>query len=244
MPSVFSANVAQQLRYYVYLYVNPLDNSVFYVGKGKGNRAFSHLEVADESAKAAMIAEIRAAGIEPGIEILAHGISDEETAFKIEAAVIDLLKPAGLTNKVGGYHSRTHGRMTLEQIRALYDSKPVDITEPSLLVRINQLYRHTLSPAELYDVTRGYWKLGPERNRVQFVMAVYEGVIREVYSVEAWFRAGATFSTRTDAHRFDPTRWEFVGRIADDSVRKKYLYRSVAHCFSNASQNPVKYMPD
>ena len=35
--------VARKLGYYVYLYVNPIDESIFYVGKGKGGRALAHL---------------------------------------------------------------------------------------------------------------------------------------------------------------------------------------------------------
>lgn len=29
-------------RYYVYCLINPRDNQVFYIGKGVGNRVFSH----------------------------------------------------------------------------------------------------------------------------------------------------------------------------------------------------------
>ncbi len=36
--------VIEKLGYYVYAYVNPFDNTIFYVGKGKGNRVLSHLE--------------------------------------------------------------------------------------------------------------------------------------------------------------------------------------------------------
>lgn len=35
---------APGLGYYVYLYVNPVNESVFYVGKGKNGRALAHLQ--------------------------------------------------------------------------------------------------------------------------------------------------------------------------------------------------------
>jgi hypothetical protein len=131
--------------------------------------------------------------------------------------------------------------MTLEQICAIYATKPAVIEEPSLLIRVNKLYRHTMTPSELYDVTRGYWKVGPDRDKVQLAMAVYARVIREVYVVEKWFPAGTTFTTRTDKDRYDSSRWEFVGRIANDSLRKKYVNLSVAHLFSASAQNPIQY---
>ena len=234
--------VLNQLQFYVYLYVNPINDSVFYVGKGKGNRAFAHLNDTTESAKVALIREIRSAGMEPKIEILVHGLKTEEMALKIEAAVIDLIGKANLTNKVAGYHSRSHGRMTLAQVHALYQSEEAKISEPSLLIRINQLYRYTMSPIELYDATRGIWKAGLNRDKVDFAMAVYEGVIREVYGIAQWLPAGSTFSTRSMESDRLPGRWEFVGRVADDAVRGKYLYKSVRHYFGSSSQNPLLYV--
>jgi hypothetical protein len=242
MPTRFNAGVAHKLGYYVYLYINPIDDQVFYVGKGKGNRAFAHLDAEGPARKKAAIDEIRAAGYEPRVEILVHGLSDEDTAFKIEAAIIDLYPPGQLANEVRGYHSRTHGRMGLEQVRALYQAEPVDITEPAILIRINKLYRHTMTAVELYDATRGCWVVGANRDRARLAMAVYGRVIREVYEIQAWFPAGSTFMARPNAAGPDSGRWEFVGRLAADAIRRKYLLRSVAHYFPKASQNPILYL--
>ncbi len=40
----FTSKVADQLKYYVYLYIDPRDSKTFYIGKGTGNRAFTHLK--------------------------------------------------------------------------------------------------------------------------------------------------------------------------------------------------------
>lgn len=242
MTQSFSASVAHRLRHYVYLYINPIDEQVFYVGKGRGNRAFVHLDDPGPSAKAELIAEIRQAGHEPRIEILVHGLESEEVALKIEAAVIDLFGPDRLTNEVRGYHSRSHGRMQLAQVKAIYEARPAEIAEPALLIRVNKLYRYTMTPLELYEATRVAWKIGPDRDKVKFAMPVYAGVIREVYEIQAWFPEGSTFLSRKTPNPPAPNRWEFIGRIAGDSIRKKYLYRSVAHYFPKASQNPILYV--
>ena len=92
--------VARKLGHYVYLYVNPLDRSIFYVGKGKGARALAHLDDAEKGSVAKTIRTIRAAGAEPEIEILAHALPSAEIALQVEAAVIDALGVAGLANAV------------------------------------------------------------------------------------------------------------------------------------------------
>ena len=40
--------VTRHLGFYVYLYVDPADDSIFYVGKGKGGRALAHLSADEE----------------------------------------------------------------------------------------------------------------------------------------------------------------------------------------------------
>lgn len=37
-------------------------------------------------------------------------------------------------------------------------------------------------------------------------------------------------------------RYEFVGRIAEEDIRKKYKDKSVAKIFTKGEQNPVKYI--
>ena len=58
----FPREVFQKLKYYVYLYSDPSTGRVFYVGKGAGNRAFSHLDEESDSDKAEKIRQIRKSG--------------------------------------------------------------------------------------------------------------------------------------------------------------------------------------
>jgi hypothetical protein len=53
--------VARKLGYHVYLYVNPIDHSVFYVGKGKNGRALAHLRADERKAIAKSIRKIEEA---------------------------------------------------------------------------------------------------------------------------------------------------------------------------------------
>lgn len=236
---IFTDEICRKLKHYVYLYIDPASGGVFYVGKGKGNRAFHHLDDRSESEKCDRIRAIRKAGREPKIELLAHGL-DEYAALQLEAAVIDLLGCSTLTNAVRGLKSGTYGRMTIDQVRAIYAAEEVDIKHPTILIRINDLFRYGMTDIELYDATRGVWKAGPKRAKAKYALAVFEGVVQEVYEIAGWFRGGSTLCKRsgTDA----PDRWEFVGRIALDSVRNRYRFKSVRSHLPQGAQNPIRYV--
>lgn len=235
--------VAQRLGYYVYLYTDPRNQRVFYVGKGQGGRVLKHLLADDGSRKAQVIEELRQAGLEPQIDILAHRLPSEEAALRIEAAVIDLYGLGELTNVVRGWKSVELGRIPLPQLVTYYAAEPVEVIDPALLIRINLLYRHGMSESELYEATRGVWKLGERRNRARYALAVFEGVVREVYTVEAWYPGGTlTYSTRPAADVDAPDRWEFEGRVAPKTVRSRYVDRSVAAYFKRGQQSPVVYV--
>lgn len=216
------SDVARKLGCYVYAYVNPLDGKIFYVGKGKGGRVLSHLKDCSETRKAATIKQIRAAGKQPQFEILAHGLRNADTALQVEAAVIDALGMPSLTNQVRGWRSSRYGRTPLEDLIALYRRQPVRIQEPSILIRINELYRPQMSATELYDATRGYWVIGPKRKRAKYAFAIFQGVVCEIYEIAGWFRAGQTFSSREDRLGVIG-RWEFVGRVAPERLRRRYI---------------------
>lgn len=237
----FSTGVAEHLKFYVYLYLDPLkQGEIFYVGKGTGNRCFHLLSDQAESRKAARIAEIIAAGQKPKIEILAHGL-EEEAAFRLEAAIIDLLRPQ-LLNEIGGWGSLKFGRRDVEELDARYAPQEAKIQERSLLIRINQLYRHDMSAQELYEVTRGVWKMNLELHEPQIAFAVFDGLVREVYIIEGYGPGGTKpYKTRPRENVEDDTRQEFWGALAPEETRQKYLLKSVRHLFPDKSQNPIRY---
>jgi hypothetical protein len=235
--------VIKKLGYYVYVYINPFTDTIFYVGKGKENRVFAHLSDITESRKVETIKDIRAQGREPRIEIVVHGLDDEVTALRIEAALIDVLGKTNLTNQVGGWGSAVVGRMDVYELAALYDAEPVQIEEPALLIRINQHYRYGMTDLELYETTRGVWKVGETRNKATYAMAVYRGIVREVYAIHDWYPAGSTrYATRSQDDLAVPGRWEFQGVVAPEILRHKYMGKSVAAYFAANSQNPIRYV--
>ncbi|MFN8471575.1 MAG: hypothetical protein U0822_05095 [Anaerolineae bacterium] len=235
--------VADRLGYYVYLYIDPRTNRPFYVGKGQGQRVLDHLYQTGESAKLRVLAELRQEGKEPRIDILAHRLKDEETAFRIEAAVIDLLGLGELTNEVRGWRSLELGRIPLRELIVYYAATPVEVTVPAILIRINQLYRHNMSPQEIYEATRGVWKLGTRREQARYGLAVFEGIVRAVYEIDRWHAAGTTpYQTRDANELAGGGRWEFVGHEAPEPVWSQYIDRSVAAYFRRGQQSPVVYV--
>lgn len=237
----FPDEVATVLKNYVYLYIDPRSNEVFYIGRGVGDRAFAHLEEKDESPKVARILELNEAGIEPRIDILRHGLTVNEAAL-VEAAAIDLIGTAQLTNKVRGFHSSSFGRISTDDLIAVHSAVEAGITHKVLLITINQLYHSNMSAQELYEVTRGVWILGERRNRVEYAFAVFRGVVREVYRIHAWHPAGTTtYETRDAGELRDDDRWEFDGEIAAD-VRDQYVGKSVRGYFGKSNQNPARYV--
>jgi hypothetical protein len=228
----------------VYLYVNPLDDSVFYVGKGKGARALAHLDDEEKRDVAETIREIRTAGAEPLIEVLAHGLPSAEAALQVEAAAIDLLGLQSLANAVRGWRGTKFGRMPLDELTAHYTRRKANIREPAILIRINKLYRYGMSDAELYDATRSAWKVGRRRReQAKFAFAVFESVVREVYSITHWLPGGSTFNARWKGRATQrEDRWEFVGTIAEPTIRDRYINRYVGHLFTQGAQNPISYV--
>ena len=51
------------------------------------------------------------------------------------------------------------------------------LTEPALLIRINQSYQEGMSDIALYEAARGVWRLGPRRERAHIALAVHRGVV-------------------------------------------------------------------
>lgn len=78
---------------------------------------------------------------------------------------------------------------------------------------------------------------------MKYALAVFEGIVREVFTVDSWQRSGSShYETRDFDHRELPGRWEFTGQVAPEEVRSRYVGRSVAHYFRQGNVNPVMYL--
>lgn len=243
MTTLFSPKVRDDLKHYVYIYIDPRTKKPFYVGKGKGNRVFHHLDERRECEKVRRIKELRRLKLEPILEILKYGLNEKQ-ALLVESTAIDLLDIEELTNEVRGHGSRYGTRGRVEDIQAELAAREVRIEHPALLVNIARKFHYGMTAQDLYDATRSAWVVRPERvKRAKYALAVYRSVVREVYEIAGWFRAGQTMrSSDTDGRRRASSRFEFVGKIAGEKVRGRYLGRGVSDYLPTGSQNPIRYV--
>jgi len=233
-----SQSTIEKLEYYVYLLKDPRTDKIFYVGKGRGNRINSHLlgaleEKESETTKEKIktIKEIQRAGYKVGLVILRHGLSEKE-AFEIECAVIDLLGKENLTNIVNGHHAYDRGLMSLDDIKIKYEAEEAIFTDSVLLININRLYKPKMTPAQIYEVTHGHWKLNRNRlEKYKIVCGVYRGIIREVFTAHSWHLS-----------KLIKGRSYFDGEVASRGIRDKYIFKSVAKYWPLGSQYPIKYV--
>lgn len=121
--------------------------------------------------------------------------------------------------------------------------KKIEINEKALLFRINKLYHDKMNEKEMYEATRGFWKIGSRRESADFAFMVFKGEVKEIYRIDSWHPAGNTmYETRPYKDINFSGRWEFQGRKAEDSIREKYLGGNVSHYFQKGNANPVFYI--
>lgn len=242
---MFSPFVAQQLGCYVYLLSDPRNDEIFYVGKGTGNRVFAHaMDALDDSRpgreRLDRIRSILADGLRVRTELLRFGLNESE-AFEVESAAIQLLGLEELTNVVAGHHIGERGRMTTDAAASMFDApRSGGIPEKVLLIRIPQLWYPSIPSEELFEATRGWWRVGPRREGADYAFAVCKGVIREVYRIDYWRQRRQ--GDRDWENEQDPERprWGFEGSIAEDLAH--YRNKSVAHMFKRGEASPIKYV--
>jgi hypothetical protein len=107
-------------NYYVYCYIDPRTGKEFYYGKGNRGRKLAHLRTQGKSEKAKRIRQIRAAGAEPIIRVIAAGLTQDH-ALLVEAALIWKLGEE-LTNKISGHYTGNfRPQNTLDKEREGFD---------------------------------------------------------------------------------------------------------------------------
>lgn len=237
MPTGFSQEVVDRLHTYVYRLIDPRNGETFYVGKGKGNRVFAHVQADidgdDPADKLRRIREIRLAGFEVAHVIHRHGM-DDRTAYEVEAALIDAYP--GLTNAVVGAGSNDFGAMHADEIVRRYQAAPAVFRHRVILINVN----HSSSETSLYEATRYAWRISPKKAaRAEVVLAVRRGVIVDAFVAEQWQPATADhFPGREPV----PGRHGFAGHQAPESLYAEYVGKRIPDEYrKRGAANPIKY---
>lgn len=237
---MFTAEVQEQLQYYVYRLIDPRNGQTFYIGKGKGNRVFAHVQGAlrgfwqdeeDEvSAKIQQIREIQAAGLSVIHVIQRFGLTEKE-AYEVEAALIDCFP--GLTNLQRG-HGDDRGVCNAEVLQQELSCEEFQDREDLnyLIIKVTKESVEA-NDGNLYNAVRRYWKVQLDKvSGYPLVLAVVHGIVRGVFLAEHWqLPAG-----RTDG------RLEFEGKPAPKELADCFLNKRIPERYRRKGMaSPVLY---
>ena len=233
MISRFSKNTINAIGYYVYGLRYPREQEYFYIGKGKGNRVFSHVKQSSargiSDPKFDIISTLRSEG-GPEIDIIRHGLTEQE-ALLLESALIDVLGVDQIANKVKGFNSEKYGLMSPKNIEAQYKGKPFVKPIKAVCFKINRAWRRNMSALELYEMTRGNWRLSLARaGDAEFGIGLTDGVIRSIYKIHSWEKVPER----------SPERYRFIGYKIDEM--KRYLGYSLAFHPNHRVRGPLFYL--
>ena len=240
---MFTSEVIEQLKYYVYRLIDPRNGQTFYVGKGKGNRVYAHINDAlknfdgenyldtdeDEvSAKIQQIRDIKKSGLEVIHVIQRYGLTNKE-AFEVEAALIDCY--AGLTNIQGGFApERGVNNAEVLQRELSYETFE-DIDDLKYcIIKIND--RHLSEHGSVYETVRKHWKVNYNRIiKIPYVLASNNGVVVDVFQADKWYESEDC-----------PGRYMFDGKQAPEKIRALFVNKRLPkHYIKKGLASPVLY---
>jgi hypothetical protein len=235
----FPPDVARRLKTYVYRLIDPRNGETFYVGKGQGNRVFSHIRAEqnlkgdDLDNKIKRIREIRLAGFSVAHVIHRHGM-DARTALEVEAALIDAYP--GLTNAASGIGASCYGVMHAQEVIHRHSAQPAAFRHRALLISVNK----SAASTSLYEATRYAWKISMKRaKKAEVILATLQGLIVGAFVADDWLEAtAANFPGHEDA----PGRLGFIGREAPEEIKALYVDKRVPDEYrKRGAANPIKY---
>jgi hypothetical protein len=182
------------------------------------------------------IREFPIAGFEVSYVIHRHGM-DEETAFEVEAALIDAFP--GLTNVAGGTSSGDYGIMHAEEIVRRYSAEPAVFQHKVLLISVNR----SATERSLYDATRFAWKISKAKaSQAEVILATIQGLIVGAFVAHKWLEATPGNFPGLAGTYDSIGRLGFVGEGAPDAVKRLYLHKRVPDEFrKRGAANPFRY---
>jgi hypothetical protein len=251
---MFDEKTMQELKYYVYFLKDPLEKIPFYVGKGKNNRVFDHLNCAiennQESEKLDKIREIISRKNNNVVEyiIIRHGLTEKE-AYLIEASLIDYFEyfNTGLTNIQGGHHSIEKGLMTVDEIIRYYNAEPLnEMGMDCIIININRNYKRGIDNKSIYNATKACWSINKNRlidkngnTLIKYVLSEYHGLIVEVFEVNKWYESERGFGPNAKNYGKTKMGMCFEGKVAPEEIRGKYINKSIMK--KRGEANIIKY---
>lgn len=236
---MFDEKTIQHLKFYVYLLIDPKTDEPFYVGKGKENRVYNHVQCALETEitnnKYDEIRRIMSEGNDVKHLIVRHGLN-EKTAFEIESALIDTFKfiPKFKNyvrgNIQGGVNSIEKGLMTANEIIRLYNAETLEkIDDDCIIININRTYKRGSGDDAIYNATKEIWDIKEHRrNKTKFVLSEYKGLIVEVFKVEKWYSKERGYNPGAKKYGQTYLGYGFEGIIAEESIRNKYINKTIS----------------
>ena len=248
MVQKFPANIHKQISNYIYAIYDPREVLPFYVGRGVGDRAFSHLKDSHNEAVDQKVSSLRSQGFEPIIKILIHGLNLKQ-AKAAETVAIAMLGKDTLANKVLGSGSSLTN-VSPEELIHHYNAREVLIKHKAVLI-IRNPWNPSQSERYHYDLTRASWKVGKKKNFAEYAFLVHQGVVKRVYTIANWYPDGTTFHNRNNP---DPNneyyredykirdRYEFVGRLLhpEEELARLYVGKSVKR-YLRATGSAIHY---
>jgi len=239
----FDQKTSEHLQSYVYALIDPDEEKPFYIGKGKRNRVFDHVACALDDPtvndKYEKIREIISRGKEVNHIIIRLGMPDK-IALEVESALIDFANyfKINLTNKVVGHHAIDSGLMSTDEVIRSYNAEPLKVlSDPVIIININKTYERGTGGEGIYKATKESWVIAERRRKqVKLALSEYRGLIVEVYEIEDWYKVETK-----DKNNNLKIRWGFNGKLAEKSVRDRYISKSVAHAKKQGSSNPIRY---
>jgi hypothetical protein len=245
----FSEIVADRLQHYVYRLIDPRDGTTFYVGRGQGNRVFSHAAGQEkpvdsednEELKLKTIWAIKNDGFQVQHVIHRHGMG-ADTAREVESALIDAYP--GLTNIQIGQDS-DRGVMHAEQVIRVYEAPEAEFQHKLVLINVNK----TSQDQDTYTAVRYSWKIDPKKaRRCDYVLAVRRGLVIGAFKAEEWLPATTENFPEfpsVDANRIGPRlgRYGFRGREAPEDIKKLYVQKRLPdELRKRGAANPIRYV--
>jgi hypothetical protein len=113
-------------------------------------------------------------------------------------------------------------------------NEKVKINTPSVLIRLKKLsqeHHKKLPEIELFDSNFHSWQINIENiKKVKYAFSIYQNIIKEVFLVFNWKLSD------------DKLKYEMIGTLADNSVRKRYIGKSVENYFPFGTSNPIRIL--